>query len=93
MEYVYKTDIFRNTENLIGFNIVQNNLDLADFESNGKSSCIEITAIDFAETTIRTDKTYTQFKALITGDLAWSDVRLIILSNKYELYLITSYPI
>jgi len=93
MDYLYITAIYRDTSNLIGFDIVQNDLDKTDFQTNYKSSCNEVTEISFAETTARIEKTYTQFKALITGDLVWSDVKLSIMNKKYELYLITQSPL
>ena len=93
MDYLYITEIFTNTNNIVGFDITQNNLDKTDFETNYKSSCVTVNSLSMAGTTVRLDKTYTQFKALITGDLTWADVKLIVGTNRYEIFLITDSPL
>jgi len=93
MNYLYTTMIYTDINGLIGFDITQNNLDKTDFETNYKSSCVGISGLALAETTVRIDKTYAQFKALITGAIVWGDIKLSTMAKRYELYLVTTSPL
>jgi len=93
-EYIYKTILYRDTTNVIGLNVTQNNIDLADFEANYKASSTSVDSIVIMETTFQIDKTYTQFKALVDGaTILWSDVRFVKDPQKYCLYLVTDSPL
>lgn len=89
-DYLYNAIIYKTTDNVVGLDVTQNNLDKTDFETNYKSSCEDITLVNVAATTFEHDETYTDFKAMITGDITWSDVKMVEGDNKYTLYLLIS---
>lgn len=91
--YLYKHRIWTEYTNLIGADDVQEALDKTDFDTNYKSQTLACDDLELQETTVTIYKTYTHFKALITGDIAWTDVKLETGSNFYDLYLITESPI
>jgi hypothetical protein len=87
--YIYKSTIFKTTDNVYGINVTQNNADKADFEANFKASAVPVDQIDIAETAFIVIKTYTDFKALINGTtILWSDVKYLE-DGVYELNLIS----
>lgn len=87
--YLYKHTIYKITDNVIGLNVTENNTNKTDFETTHKSATDKVTQIDLFETTYIVLKTYTDFEALITGEVTWADVKLIEDSDKYELNLIS----
>lgn len=91
--YLYNTTIYKDTTNVLGLDVTQNNLDKADFETNYKSSVYLISKISILETTVEIDKTYTQFKALIVNPILWSDVKMVEETNHYDLYLLSANPL
>lgn len=92
-EYAYKAIIYKNTDGVVGVDTVQNTADKTDFETNRKSTAVVVDSIVILQITFLIDKTYTQFKALITGDYTWADVRYIDDGQKYQIYLITNQPL
>lgn len=86
--YLYKTTIYKITDNVVGIDVGQNDTDKTDFDNNRKSSAIKIDNIVLAELTFEVEKTYTNFSALITGGILWSDVKYTQSDKKYELYLL-----
>ena len=89
-EYIYEANIYKDTTGVIGVDVTQNTADKTDFETNHKSGCLQVDAITILQTSYRLDKTYTQFDALITGDITWADVKFIDDGKTYKLYLITN---
>jgi hypothetical protein len=90
--YLYKTRIWKDTTNVIGVDPAVEAANKTDFETNYKSSAIGVSSIEIAETTFITDLTYTEFKAKITGDITWGDVKYSE-NSRYDLYIITNSPI
>lgn len=91
--YLYSHRIWTNTTSVIGANNAQEALDKTDFETNYKSSTLACDDLELMDTTVMITKTYSQFKALITGDIAWADVKCETGTNFYDLYLLTESPI
>lgn len=91
--YAYKTILYRDTNNVAGLDVSTNNTNLSEYETNHQSSALQISTINFAETTFLIDKTYSEFDALIVSPYAWSDVKEVLTDQRYELYLITPEPL
>lgn len=91
--YLYKATIYTSTDNVYGIDVTQNNADKTDFENNYKASTYAITDITVTENSLLTIKTYTQFKALITGGIIWADVKRMDEGNHYDLYLLSENPL
>lgn len=87
-QYLYKTTIFTDDTNVIGLNASQNTSDVSDYETNHQSSTTKITDIQIAETTFKTEMSYTDFDTMIVSPYSWSDVKELHLDNRYELYLV-----
>lgn len=89
MEYIYLTSIFFDTEKVLGINPTTEQANTTDFETNYKNSTFKIDGLQISETAVLINKTYTEFKALITGDITWSLVKCLTKDKNYELYIIT----
>jgi len=85
--YLHRTTIYKNISNVIGAP-VDNDVNKTDFETNHKSSVVPISAIELFETTFLVDKTYAGFEALLTGDISWTDVKMIDNEDEYILNLL-----
>lgn len=86
--YLYKTIIFKTTEDVIGFS-PSNDSDRQDFENNHKSQAQPVNEITLAETTYEVEKNYADFKSLLTSMIkTWSDVKYKENNKKYELNLL-----
>ena len=90
--YLYKTILFRDTTNVID-SPATNPVDLLDFDTNHKASCLFINQLEIAETTVLIEKTYTQLNALIANPILWSDIKYKSNSQKYELFLLSENPL
>ena len=86
--YLYKTIIFKTTDDVIGFS-PSNNSDRDDFETNYKSQAEPVNEITLAETTYEVEKSYADFKSLLVEMIkTWSDVTFKENNKKYELSLL-----
>jgi len=92
-QYLYTTTIYTETDNVIGINVTQNNIDLTDYENNHQSDTVKVTELQIAETTFKSDLSYVDFDALIVAPYDWGDVKEVNGAGSYNLYLITSEPI
>lgn len=92
-DYLYKATVFYNTTNVLDVNPSQEATNTTDFETNYKADCVEINNINVIQTTFEINKTYTDFKNLISTPFDWNDVRLVISDKHYDLYLLTSEPL
>jgi len=72
-EYLYKVSLAKPTAHSSGFP-PSNDADTTDFEDNHKSNAVKVSEVIITDTTIITEKTYTDFKALLTGGIDWDDV-------------------
>lgn len=92
--YLYMARIMTNTDNCYGFDNAQEALDKTNFDNNYKASCIEVDDLENSETTFLVKLTYEEFKAKIDGtNILWTDVKLEIAGNFYDLYLLTNNPV
>lgn len=86
--YLYKTTIFKTTDDVIGFS-PSNDSDRQDFETNYKVQAQPVDEITLAETTYEVEKSYSDFKSLLTFMIkTWSDVTYKENNKKYELNLL-----
>jgi len=85
--YLYKTTIFRDTTDVIGIDVAQNDADKSDFETNYKASTVLVDEVIIAETTFLTELTYAAFKSKVA---LWSDVKRIENAKKYILHILSS---
>jgi hypothetical protein len=92
-DYLYHAYVYHDTSDVLGVNPVVEAANTADFENNYKSQAVQIDDIIPGQTTFDIVKTYTQFKALISSPLTWSDVRYADEEKAYDLYLLTSSPL
>ena len=92
-QYLYHTYVYHDQTDVLGIDSEEEATNATDFETNYKSQCTEIDDIVPGETMFEILKTYTQFKAMITGDYSWSDVRYADEDKAYDIYLLTSTPI
>ena len=92
-QYLYHTYIYKDLTNVYGANNSQETTNKTDFETNYKSQCVEVTDIVPGETMYDIVETYPDFKAKVTGDYSWSDVRYAEEGQTYDIYLLTSNPI
>lgn len=90
--YLYKTYLYTNTQDVLT-PPATNTADLADFESNHKDDAMQISELVLAETSFSSDKTYADFKALVTTPISWSDIKFVIRDKFYELILISDTPL
>ena len=90
--YIYTTQLFKEGTSVINMP-VDNATNRTDFEDNHKASANDISDIVIQELTFETAKSYDDFVALITGDIAWSDVKYIDRPCRYELYIVTVSPL
>jgi len=89
--YLYSTTIYRDTNDVIGINVVQNDLDKTDFETNYKSQAVLVGEIFLAETTFVLEITYASFKSKIDGvNILWSDVKYQETAKHYTLNILIS---
>jgi len=92
MAYFYKTILFKNASNVIGFSssdITQNNTDKTDFEINFKATAVKVNDVIIAETTFISDLSYTNFKVKIVSPLTWGNVRYTEDATQYILNLLS----
>jgi len=92
-EYLYHTYVYHDTTNVLGVNPITEAANTTDFETNYKSLCVKIDDITPGSTMFDIIKTYTEFKALISTPIAWSDVKYADEGKNYDLYLLTDQPI
>ena len=90
--YLYKAVIYHDTDDVVSIPD-GNAAAITDFEDNHKSGCLEVDSLEVVETTFTFDKTYTEFDALVTGDLDWTDVRYIVQAKTYCLHLLVNNPL
>lgn len=90
--YLYKTTIYKNTNDVIGAE-PNNDTNLSDFENNFKASALQVNSVNVSETSFEIVKGYADFKDLIDGvSLTWADVRYIE-NEKYELSILNLSPL
>jgi dihydroneopterin aldolase len=85
METLYKTVLFHDTSLVIGINAAQNDIDKADFTTNYFDLTEAINELMINENCILIEKSYTEFKALVTD---WTDIKHKCIPNRCEIYLI-----
>jgi hypothetical protein len=86
--YIYTTDLFKPTGGVVG--APDDTVNLTDFSNNYKSSAIQINDLTIQETSFAIEKSYTDFKNLITSPYDWGDVKYIETPRVCSLYLVTS---
>jgi hypothetical protein len=93
VNYLYKVEVYKTGEK-VG-NIAQSVIDLicSNFETNYKSSTIEVSEVEIIDTTFIIELFYDDFKSKVTGDITWADVKYIDAGKKYKLYLLSESPI
>jgi len=80
-----------NLTDCYGFNNSQELANKTDFDTNYKSGCVQVNDLENMETTFTVLLTYTEFKVKIDGtNIKWTDVKLEIDTNHYDLYLLTT---
>lgn len=89
VNYLYKHIIYHDTSRIAGANVTQEALDTADFETH-KSDTLEIQELVIFDNTFVIDKSYSDFKALLTDGIDWSDVKFVTKKKTYELYIMTT---
>jgi len=86
--YLYKTTVFTDTSNVNGIDVTQNNIDKTDYETNNKSSVVEVSDVVISETTFVIEDDYTTFDALIDGTIIkWDDVQVCTKDDRYVMNL------
>jgi len=91
--YLYKTTIYHNTTNVVTIP-ANNSADVTDFDVAGKKgTAVSVTALVVSETTFETEKTYRQFKTLVTNNTTWASVKYVDNGKAYTLYLVSSNPL
>jgi len=90
--YLYSVDLASSSAKASGFP-ESNGTDVSDFETNHKSSAVAVTRVLLTDTTIVTEKTYTDFESLITGDIDWGDVVYTSRHGIYGLCLLSGSPL
>jgi len=93
IEYLYHAYILKDATDTMGYDNTLEHANELDFEANYKNLCVKVDDIEPGATTADIVKTYAQFKALITGDLTWADVKYANEGKLYDLYLITDTPL
>ena len=92
--YLYMTRIMTDTNNCYGFDNTAEAANKTDFDTNYKANCLLVDDLENMETTFTVTLTYAQFKAKIDGtNILWTDVKLEIANNHYDLYLLTNGPV
>lgn len=92
--YLYRHKIMTDLTNCYGFDATQEAADKTDFETNHKSSCYEVDALELLDTAFVVDKTFDEFDALIDGtNIVWGDVKYETSPNSYSLYLLSENPL
>lgn len=88
-DYLYKTTLYYETDNVIGINVSQNDTDLADWHNNYEAQAQQVTNIVISQTTFETEMSWTDFKALIDGvNITWADVKYYEDNNRDIIALI-----
>lgn len=82
--YLYKTMLYKNTDNAFGVDEAQNTSDRNDFENNRKASAQNISSITIAETTYEIRVDYSSFSSKVSD---WSAVKYSEYGSYYVLYL------
>jgi hypothetical protein len=86
--------IMTDTTNCYGFDNTAEAANKTDFDTNYKASCIQVDDLENQESTFIVRLTYAQFKVKIDGtNILWTDVKLEIATNHYDLYLLTNGPV
>lgn len=81
---IYRTTIYKDTTDVVGIDIGQNNADKTDFETNYKSQAVTITDVAIGEDDIISDLSFTAFKTKVTS---WTNVQYVENTKKYVIYL------
>ena len=93
-DYLYRTTLYTDTSSVVGINVAQNTTDLADWDNNYEALAELVTSLQIAQTTFTTDKTWTQFKALIDGvNITWANVKYYYEGNREVIVLIVNEPL
>jgi putative sterol carrier protein len=85
-DYLYKTIIYHDDTNVVE-TPTNNDTDNTDFETNNKSSAVSVNEVVISSTTFVIELSYSDFDDLITGDVAWTDVKYIEDAKAYCLFL------
>jgi hypothetical protein len=85
--YLYRTIIYKDTTNVFGIDVAQNNTDKADFENNRKALAMKVSSVELAETTFVTIDSYVTLSARIVSPITWADVKYTE-DGRYDLYLL-----
>ena len=88
--YLYRTTIYKTPDIVAGLSSEEKSAHAAaktDFEGNHKASAVKVDEIITVGTTYVIDKDYSDFDAMITGAIAWTDVKYIENSFDYKIYL------
>lgn len=88
-DYIYKTVIWHDTTDVIGIP-ASNDADHTDFHDNYEDDVIDVSDVVIQTTSFGIEKSYADFKALITDPLGWEDVRMVSNDKSHELYLVTN---
>jgi len=91
--YLYRTTIYKDTSNVLGLNISQNNTDKTDFETNYKNTAIAVSNVVISETTFLTELSYATFKTKVVTPILWSDVKYTDDGLRYVLHISSSIPL
>lgn len=89
-DYLYKSTVYFDTTDVIGIDPVQEEANKVEFEANYKASVYQVDDIQIAETVFVLNKSYADFKALIDGEVAWTDVKMIQQDKYYELFILSA---
>ena len=90
--YLYKTVTYHDTTNVATVP-VDNTTDNSDFVANHKTTAIPVDNIIVSETTFETELSYTDFSALVVGDITWDEVKYITGLRSYQLFLVSTLPL
>lgn len=93
--YLYRTRIIEDTSDYV---MSQADKDIesannTDFDTNYMSQAVLVDDVTIAETTFVVYKSYSDFKALITGSITWADVKYTDAGGVHKLFLATNNPI
>lgn len=92
--YLYKARIITNTNEYTMTQAEKDEQAANDLDfDNYIAQCLEVDDVIVADTTFQIYKTYPAFKALITGNITWADVKYTDAGNQHKLFLITNNPI
>ena len=84
--YLYRTELLR-TNTSVGKSAT-NDADVTDFETNHKSTAVEVSRVELSETTFVIEDTYAAFEARLVSPVTWADVKYTEDESNYELHLL-----